>query len=178
MPQLRRIESPAYHPTEEGGTGSEADEERDDDRQGFHWSLPSGYIGYLGPEVIALHHSAMPTTYNGSILDQYAEDLYQQANSIVWMTALKYGLVSCVGSIALCFMQQAARPGAMSDGVMIMVVLVATLIGGVAGKAAGERLAFELRLKAQQVLCQRQIELNTLRTAPVSQPAAARPLAL
>jgi len=42
-----------------------------------------------------------------------------------------------------------------------VIVLFLTLIGVLAGAGAGRRKAFMLKLQAQQILCQRQTEINT-----------------
>ena len=43
----------------------------------------------------------------------------------------------------------------------VVLVLFLTLIGIAVGADAGRRKAFMLKLQAQQILCQRQTELNT-----------------
>jgi F0F1-type ATP synthase assembly protein I len=48
----------------------------------------------------------------------------------------------------------------------VLVVLVLTLVGIIAGVDAGRRKAFYLKLQAQQILCQRQTEINTRVTTP------------
>ena len=100
------------------------------------------------------------TTYDENVLQQYADDLYQQAKWIVVMSALRYGaavfLVSFVANIVIANTQKHVP----ADSGM-MLVLFLTLIGVLAGAGAGRRKAFMLKLQAQQILCQRQTEINT-----------------
>jgi len=103
------------------------------------------------------------TTYDENILQQYADDLYQQAKWIVVMSALRYGaavfLVSFVANILIANTQKHVPADSANAGMMLVLFL--TLIGVLAGAGAGRRKAFMLKLQAQQILCQRQTEINT-----------------
>jgi uncharacterized membrane protein len=100
----------------------------------------------------------MPTEYDAKILQDYADDLYKQAHNIIVQTATKYGaimfLLSAVGAIFL-----AAQFNAGGLGIVLLIVL--TLLGVAVGLSEGRSKAFKLKLEAQQLLCQRQIEINT-----------------
>jgi len=115
----------------------------------------------------------MPETrYDAAILQQYADDLYAQARWAIYSTAFIYGLVtfgvafviSNVGTIFKSNVNLSLQPG----------VLLIALIGVAVGVAAGRKKAFKLKLEAQTLLCQRQVELNTRGAAkPEAMPAAA-----
>jgi len=103
------------------------------------------------------------TTYDENVLQQYANDLYQQAKWIVVMSALRYGLVVFLVSVGISMVVASSQKHIATDSANAGVVLVLflTLIGILVGADAGRRKAFMLKLQAQQILCQRQTELNT-----------------
>jgi F0F1-type ATP synthase assembly protein I len=106
------------------------------------------------------------TTYDENILQQYADDLYQQAKWIIFWTAVRYGLAVFLVSLVLGAVigsQRQVSTDTANQGVMLVLIL--TLVGIVAGVDAGRRKAFHLKLQAQQILCQRQIEINTHRSS-------------
>jgi hypothetical protein len=102
-------------------------------------------------------------TYDENILQEYADDLYKQAKWIVVMSALRYGvavfMVSFVAIMAVASSQGHVPTDSANGGVVLVLFL--TLIGILVGADAGRRKAFMLKLQAQQMLCQRQIEINT-----------------
>jgi hypothetical protein len=102
------------------------------------------------------------TKYNAAILQQCADDLYAQASWVIVSTALVYGFVT----FGVCFVLSNGGTFFRSDyhfSIQPGVLLIA-LIGAAVGVSVGRRKAFKLKLEAQTLLCQRQIELNT-RTA-------------
>jgi hypothetical protein len=103
------------------------------------------------------------TSYDDKILQQYADDLYLQAKGIIFWTAARYGavvfLVSVIGSMAIAASQKQIDTESANAGVVLIIFL--TLIGVAVGADAGRRKAFVLKLRAQQILCQRQTEINT-----------------
>jgi hypothetical protein len=115
----------------------------------------------------------MPDTkYDASILQQYADERYAQANWIIVSTALVYGFVT----FGVCFILSTGGNFFRSNYHLSIQpgVLLVALIGAAVGVAAGRRKAFKLKLEAQTLLCQRQVELNTRAAArPESMPAAA-----
>jgi hypothetical protein len=101
------------------------------------------------------------TQYDSSILQQFADDLYARARWIVFKTTAFYGFVALSVSVfALNLLQNQVKPPMTSDTIMI-VSLVFTVIGLLAGWSTGSAKAFHFRLQAQQILCQKQIEVNT-----------------
>jgi hypothetical protein len=102
------------------------------------------------------------TTYDEKILQEYVDDLYQQTKRIVVWTAVRYGLAVFLVSFAITLVvvsERAVSTGSANEGALLVFVL--TLIGILAGIDAGRRKVFMLKLQAQQILCQRQTEINT-----------------
>lgn len=105
------------------------------------------------------------TTYDDNILKQYADSLYRQAQWIVFQTAIVFGCIAFIISLIVMAAVAALGPqmgirGDISSGEMVLAVAITT-VGIVWGINKGRRNAFRLKLQAQQILCQRQIELNT-----------------
>lgn len=102
----------------------------------------------------------MSTQYDPNILQQFADSLYSQAKWLVFMTASRYGLgtylIFLVGLIAIGNI----HPPVEMNTVWGLPVIPA-LIGTALGISVGRSKAFNLKLKAQQILCQVQIEQNT-----------------
>jgi tetrahydromethanopterin S-methyltransferase subunit E len=103
------------------------------------------------------------TNYDENVLQQYADDLYKQAKWIVVMSALRYGLVVFLASFGTIMVVASSQKDVSTDAANsgMMLVLFLTLIGIAVGVDAGRRKAFMLKLQAQQLLCQRQTEINT-----------------
>jgi hypothetical protein len=114
----------------------------------------------------------MPETkYDAAILQQYADDLYAQARSVIATTAFIYGLVAF--GVAFLLSNSATFFRSNADFTILPAAVVG-LIGAAVGVAAGRRKAFKLKLEAQTLLCQRQVELNTRAAAkPESMSAVA-----
>lgn len=101
----------------------------------------------------------MPTQYDPDVLQRYADELYRQAKWIVIGTTLRYFFGALLLSIA-CAAALSFAPGGPGSAAMVITVIF-WVIGIATGIDAGRRKAFELRLKAQQILCQVQIEQNS-----------------
>jgi hypothetical protein len=114
-------------------------------------------------------NSMTPTQYDSSILQQFADDLYSRARWIIFSTAAMYGTVVFVLSITGVLAANHSSWGVQEWGVIGTLTLVAIAIG----VNRGREKAFQLKLQAQQILCQRQIEENT-RGAVSSKALAAR----
>ncbi len=100
------------------------------------------------------------TTYDEKILQQYADSLYQRAQWIVLWTAVIYGLSAFAIAVVLAFAGDSLVKEVSLDAWQSLVIIV-TVLGVVAGIVMGREKAFSLKLQAQQILCQRQIEINT-----------------
>jgi hypothetical protein len=101
-------------------------------------------------------------TYDENILQQYADSLYRQAKWIVFFTAARYGVVVFfVAAVLGALIGLEKRVGVDAANTGVIWILVLTLIGVAVGVDAGKRKAFNLKLQAQQILCQRQTEINT-----------------
>ena len=97
----------------------------------------------------------MPS-YDPEIVRRYANRLYRQARSIIfWYTLIGLGAGALTG-----LYPPVARYSRLF-----------AILGGVWGFAVGEARAFRCKLRAQEALCQLQIELNTRHNKP--EPTAA-----
>src|SRR5690348_5788943 len=91
----------------------------------------------------------------------YAEQLYRDAKWIVFTAALRYAVIIFVlALLALMALDPRAR-FAPFDSPNIVPVWVVSIGAFVVGADVGRRKAFRLKLEAQKILCDRQIELNT-----------------
>ncbi len=108
-------------------------------------------------------------SYDESVIIEFADRLYRRARSIVvtW-TLFGGGFASLLGWLAGSrYAEWAGHPTVAKD-----LVVIAGLVGALAGFIAGRERSFALRLQAQTALCQAQIERNTraARTAEVGPP--------
>jgi hypothetical protein len=99
----------------------------------------------------------MSTQYDPEILETFADVLYSRAKWMAVSTAIVYALVGGLVS----FLAFAAIPRLLPADSALLAMCIIALISFFVGLEAGNKKAFNLRLQAQQVLCQRQIELNT-----------------
>ena len=100
------------------------------------------------------------TKYDAAVLQQYADDLYGQARMVIFSTAFIYGLVTFgVAFLISSGAEMFKHPNA--DLTIQPGVLMIALIGAAVGVRVGRTKAFQLKLEAQKILCQRQVELNT-----------------
>jgi hypothetical protein len=84
--------------------------------------------------------------YDVSVIDSFADDLYNRAGTVVVVSTLMY---AAIGAAAGYFLFKGL--GAVLGG----------LLGGGLGFHLGQQKAFLLKLQAQTALCQAQIERNT-----------------
>ena|SRR5579862_1734473 len=98
--------------------------------------------------------------YDPSLLQFHADELYRRAKWIAWGTAVRYGagafLIGIPAAVALSKAQIISDPS-----ISELVLAIGTLVGGLVGFDIGTGRAFQFKLQAQQILCQRRIELNT-----------------
>jgi hypothetical protein len=112
-------------------------------------------------------------TYDAAILQKYADELYRQAWAIIATTALKYGFITFVATMLVSSGVSFLKHSISSPYPDVRVALLFATIAALAGLAAGRRKAFLLKLEAQRILCQRQIELNTRGNARLESMTAA-----
>lgn len=105
----------------------------------------------------------MAAKYDPQILQEYADALYRQASWVVVFSALQYGLVFLVFSLIVLGLGLPAVKLPLAGLHTNTIIGAATVLGAGLGVLAGRRKAFDLKLEAQQTLCQRAIELNTRR---------------
>jgi hypothetical protein len=103
----------------------------------------------------------MAAKYDPQILQEYADALYRQASWVVVSSALQYGCVFLVISLIVLGLGLPAVKLPLAGLHTNSLVVAATILGAGMGYLAGRRKAFDLKLEAQQTLCQRAIELNT-----------------
>ena len=98
--------------------------------------------------------------YDEAILQSYADALYSRAAWIIAKYTIFTGglgvLIGYAPNLLWYF-----RPTAMASPESAGSMSLFGIIGVVVGYSIGESKAFEYKLRAQTVLCQRQIELNT-----------------
>ena len=90
--------------------------------------------------------------YDPNVIRQFANALYKRANTIV-AVYLIIGIIIgfTIGSLV----------GAANKNITSLGLLIGVFAGGSIGYVIGQDKAFFLRLQAQLVLCQVQIEMNT-----------------
>jgi hypothetical protein len=103
----------------------------------------------------------MPTQYDSGILQRFADELYRQAKWIIVGTVLRYCLVVFLFMFVACFVLGIQQPQLALSNDGLVVACIVSLIGIPIGIEAGRKKAFNLKLQAQQILCQVQIEQNT-----------------
>jgi hypothetical protein len=96
----------------------------------------------------------LATHYDPSIIRQFADRLYAQADMIMYRYAV-YGFV--IGGTAGCGLSLIANN---RDSPLIPAMVVGLILGALAA-AIGRERGFTLRLQAQTALCQVQIEANS-----------------
>lgn len=99
--------------------------------------------------------------FDARIIQQYAQDLYDRADSLVWKAAASGALLGGFAGWILSFGQGWAGTAFPP----MWVVIAAAGAGAVRAAIAAEREVFRLRLEAQQALCQLMIAENTRTTA-------------
>ena len=100
----------------------------------------------------------MSIRYDPLILQKFADRLYSQADSVVILCVILGVAIGGIGGFQI------------GGGIGAVVGL---LIFGALGFAIGLSIAFQLKLRAQSVLCQKQIEENTRQT--VARTLSVRP---
>lgn len=108
------------------------------------------------------------TEPTAAIVEQYAEHLSGRASSAVF----SFALVGVAGGAALGAIPGHLSHSLIAGGVNYFAVLLGALAGGIAGRSLGDKRAVGLRLQAQLVLRQLQVEERLLQRAPAAAPAA------
>ncbi|MGA7889699.1 MAG: hypothetical protein WB993_09450 [Candidatus Sulfotelmatobacter sp.] len=85
----------------------------------------------------------MPTQYDPQILQDYADDLYKQAKSIIVQTAIKYGALCFVISLAVVGVVVAQQSGFLDLTTGLVIVVFVTCLGVAAGISVGTLKAFQ-----------------------------------
>ncbi len=102
--------------------------------------------------------------YDAAIIETFARGLYRRASRIVLRYALSFALAGFgISQIVYYFL-----PGRVAANLGWYIVAAITAIFTLIGAAVGNEKAFNLRLQAQLVLCQVQIERNTRASAELA----------
>lgn len=108
------------------------------------------------------------TLYDAGILQQQADRLYDQARWIAIKLAAVYAVITFLACTAISIISK------VDDQQTGSLVLIATVVAAVIGGVWGYEKSFKLRLEAQTILCQRQIEINTRDAAQEREASEAR----
>jgi hypothetical protein len=100
----------------------------------------------------------MAIQYDPSVLEEYADRLYNRANRVVVLCAALGFLGGVVAATILAAVVVWRSPRAEPPGGWLLLSLP---VGLALGWAYGRDKTFQLRLEAQRTLCQLQIEHNT-----------------
>lgn len=100
----------------------------------------------------------MAVEYDPSVIYEFAERLYSRATAIAVLYAAVGLLFGAIGGGAVGFM-------AGDLGMAVLGALIAGGLGVAVGVAGGIEKGFQLRLQAQQALCQVKIEESVRHTA-------------
>jgi hypothetical protein len=112
--------------------------------------------------------SKRATAFDPSLMQQYADTLYERAQWLMYEYMLQWGAIAYVVVLVLTVVAHvggvhsvAAPTIEFGNPGTIMVAVVAAIVGA----RIGRRKGFELRLEAQRTLCQLAIEDNTRKSA-------------
>lgn len=99
--------------------------------------------------------------YDESILVQMADRLYKRASSIIFTLGLFGAFFG--GAMGLGVSTSIMLSAGQSDfaGVVLVIGLIGAVMGGIAGALIARERAFMLRLQAQTIMVQVQMERNT-----------------
>jgi len=111
--------------------------------------------------------------YEPQLIEEFANRLYKQAKDVISRAVVGgvvvrgfFGLLVGLGigcAQVVLVGQKPADPESSQTILTFAVVVgvILALVGGISGYYSGKEKSFELRLKAQQALCQLHIEKNT-----------------
>jgi len=91
--------------------------------------------------------------YDPKVIQEYADGLYRQAQSVVTC----YFFIGIFASLIVF----AKISDLLKGDFDFLIVAIGVFIGGVIGLFTGKNRAFEMKLRAQQALCQVKIQGNT-----------------
>lgn len=107
--------------------------------------------------------------FDPTVVETFTRRLYWQATKIVVKSVLTYAFVGWGGSMGAYYY----LPAAWAHDYGVPMIVVTTVLCALIGWSVGSDKAFALRLQAQILLCQLQIERNT-RAALVVGSASAK----
>src|ERR1700732_1193393 len=93
-------------------------------------------------------------TYDAAVIQDFADRLYREAAVIVFKATFLGVLGGAIVGVSMAaVIQQRQNLG--------IAAMIGAVLGGLVGYSRGRERAFELKLKAQEALCQVQIEKHT-----------------
>jgi len=96
--------------------------------------------------------------FDSRVIQQYAQELYDRAESLVWKAIVAGALVGALLGWVLSLAMRVAHVAFLPPLVVVGIVAAVAALKAATG---AEREVFRLRLEAQQALCQLMIEQNT-----------------
>jgi hypothetical protein len=99
--------------------------------------------------------------YNPNVLKKYANSLYQQAGLIMFCYT---GIGVFVGYIVASIFNAATPKRSADDATVILWICI--IVCGIVGLIAGYNKGLQMRIRAQEILCQVAIEENTSARMP------------
>ena len=109
--------------------------------------------------------------FDPSVIERYAEQLYRKADSVRVGSIITGAVLGAIVGAAPMTPFDSYLPIPATFG--MAAILIGALLGGFLGYAIGESRAFRIRLQAQMVLFQLQLERNTAAATQVMVAAAA-----
>jgi hypothetical protein len=106
--------------------------------------------------------------YDESVIKQFAQDLYDEADNAVWQAglggAIRGGLLGAVATTVLWFVSKRWGSGLHLPDLGFLgtvITIVPATACAIIDASAAQRRVFQLRLEAQTALCQMMIQRNT-----------------
>ncbi len=92
------------------------------------------------------------TVYNPNVLQAYADELYDKANSVIVNCTVAWGFIGGLSGYGVA---------TVAHFDLLTCIGSTTAILGYLGYTIGEERAFKYKFEAQELLCQMQVEKNT-----------------
>jgi hypothetical protein len=104
----------------------------------------------------------MTTQYDPTIIQQFADKLYEEAAALVYLYAL-FGLAIGALPSAAFALYWATTTRATDPSTSFFLIFASAALAAAIGAVIGRERGVALRLQAQTALCQARIEWNTRR---------------
>ncbi|MGE3727999.1 MAG: hypothetical protein AB7I41_20760 [Candidatus Sericytochromatia bacterium] len=101
------------------------------------------------------NHPQQVHNYHPHIIEQFASELYDNADKLIFMSVWKYGLLCGVVGFFIGFFPF------LGDGPKWLFAVIGGILGAVFGYSSAQPKALEIKFQAQMARCILQIEFNT-----------------